>query len=252
MSGGEPSPLLALETATRSLSVAVLRGGECVAEETATAGRSAAEVLLPAIDRLLDRAGLDPGGLGGFAISVGPGSFTGLRVGIATLKGLAFGSDIPVAAVSTLAALARGAPEGEGPVVALLDARRGEVYAAAFRARGAEPDPRLPEGVYTPAELAARLDAGCVLVGEEAERRARALRDRGLEVRVSAARLEAPRARDVGALGILCLARGGGVAVEALVPRYLRRADAEVARTGQRFEAPARTAADPGPGGDPL
>jgi tRNA threonylcarbamoyladenosine biosynthesis protein TsaB len=228
--------LLGIESATGTASAALWRGGETRDAEAADPEASSAAGLLPAIDRLLRRAGLLPSQLSAWAIAVGPGSFTGLRIGVATLKGLAFGSAAPVAAVSTLAALARGAGPGGEPVVALLDARRGEVYAGAFQRGGERADPLLPEGVYTPEQLIARLPPRCRLVGEGAAM----VHDplvAALGPGVSLAREGALRARPVAELGALLLAQGAGVSAGALVPRYLRRAEAEVRRTGQRFEA---------------
>ena len=105
-----PPLLLALETSGRVLSVALLRGEEVLAERQGARERPGAESLLPAVDEVLVRAGVRVADVEAFAVSIGPGSFTGLRVGIATVKGLAFGSGRPVAAVSSLAVLARGAP----------------------------------------------------------------------------------------------------------------------------------------------
>lgn len=232
--------LLAIESATGRASAALWRDGATRDVESTPAGVSVAASLLPAIDTLLRRAGLRVPELAAFAIAIGPGSFTGLRIGVATLKGLAFGGEAPAVAVSTLAALARAAGPGEEPVVALLDARRGEVYAAAFRQQGAEPDPRLPAGVYTPAELAARLPRVCRLVGEGAALLPDALvRELGGGASVDAKLTLG--AGQVAELGAIALARGRGVPVETLVPSYLRRAEAEVKRTGERFE----TAAEP-------
>jgi tRNA threonylcarbamoyladenosine biosynthesis protein TsaB len=230
--------LLALETSSRTPGVAVLRGEEVLAEVGAAAGRTGAETLLPSVDAALRQAGLALDAIEGFALSIGPGSFTGLRVGVATVKGLAFGRRRPVAPVSTLAALARRAPDVEEPVVALLDARRGEVYAAAYRLEGPAREPTAVEpgeGVYTPEELAPRLPPACVLVGEGVSLCGERLRDlRGAGVQLGPA--QDPRARDVGVLGLRLLARRRGVDAAALVPRYLRRAEAEVKRTGRRFE----------------
>jgi len=228
--------LLALESATGAASAALWRDGETRDEERTPPGVSVAAALLPAIDALLRRAGVGVAELAGFAIGIGPGSFTGLRIGVATLKGLAFGSDTPVAAISTLAALARAAGACEEPVVALLDARRGEVYGAAFRRLGEEADTALCAGVWTPEQLAARLPARCRLVGEGAPLVFEALM-RALGPGVTLAREAAFGAAQVAELGALCLARGAGISAEALAPSYLRRAEAEVRRTGERFEA---------------
>jgi len=236
---GRPSLVLALESATAALSVALLRGHELL-DEIAAAEGPAAATLLPAVDALLERAHVAVTDLDAFAISIGPGSFTSLRVGIATLKGLAFGSDVPVLAVSTLAALARAAGPTDRLVVPLLDARRGELYAAGYAA-GAGWETVVPEGVYTPEALTARLTTPCVLVGEGAALCGDAIAARlGGDVE----RLPPPegnaRARYVGALGVVQLERGAWLSAAQLAPHYLRRAEAEVKRTGQRFEPAPR------------
>ncbi|MBW1686513.1 MAG: tRNA (adenosine(37)-N6)-threonylcarbamoyltransferase complex dimerization subunit type 1 TsaB [Deltaproteobacteria bacterium] len=237
--GGSGCPLLlAVETSCGTPSVALLRGEELLAEEQAAAGRSGAEGLLPCVDAVLRRAGLALEAVEAFAISIGPGSFTGLRIGVATLKGFAFGTELPIAPVPTLAVLARAAPDALDPVVALVDARRGEFYAAAYRLEGAgrEPLPCEPaEGVYTPEQLAPRLPPACLLVGEGVAlcgERLRALARSDVRLGPAAE----PHARDVGILGARRIARGEAVAAAALLPHYVRRAEAEVKRTGQRFE----------------
>ncbi len=238
-----PALVLALESATAALSVALLRGEDLVEEVLAPAG-PAAKTLLPAVDCLLNRAGVALGEVEAFAISIGPGSFTSLRVGIATVKGLAFESDCPIAPVSTLAALALAAGPTDRLVVPMLDARRGEIYAAAYEGSSGR-EAVLPEGVYTPEALCARIRPPCLLVGEGAtlcgEAIAAAL---GEGVAVLLPPEGNALARHVGALGAEQLARGSWVSAAQLVPHYLRRAEAEVKRTGERFEpapGPARS-----------
>jgi tRNA threonylcarbamoyladenosine biosynthesis protein TsaB len=224
--------LLALESAVAP-GVALLRGEELVAWRACPG--PAAETLLPAVAELLAQAGLAPAALDAFALSIGPGSFTGLRVGLATVKGLAFGTQRPALAVPTLAALAFEAPPGAGPVVAALDARRGELYAAAFDAPDGRALPWLPEGVYRIAELCDSLPRGCRVVGEGAALAADALRaalGSGVELRPACV----PTAVAVGRLGLRGLRCGAGAPAASLLPRYLRRAEAEVRRTGVRFD----------------
>lgn len=226
--------ILAVETATRTMSVALLRASALVAEITTCDDRVHSERLLPAIDQLLGAAGATLDDVSGFAVSAGPGSFTGLRIGIATVKGLAFSTGTPVAPVSTLAALAAPACAEARPVAALLDARRDEVYAGLFEAGADGHDDR----VYTAAQLCEVLPQGCALVVSEGAE--------GVAEQVVAARADAswlappfgePRAAVVGLLGESILAAGAGVAAADLLPRYVRRAEAEVRRTGERFEA---------------
>lgn len=234
-------PVLAIESATPVVSVALLRGETLVGEERAPLDAAAAETLLPTVDALLARAGLPVQAIRAYAVSVGPGSFTSLRIGIATVKGLAFGSGRRVAPVPTLAALARAAGEAAGPVVGVLDARRGEVYAGAWSRGGEEPHAAVPEGIYTPEALAARLPSPCVLVGEGVALLDERTRARlGAGVRLVPASAAEPAARHVGWLGVRLLARGMGIDAADLVASYGRRAEAEVRRTGVRFDAGRR------------
>jgi len=216
------------------MSVALLDGDRVVAEISSDDRRVHSERLLPALDRLFELAGSSQDAVGAFAISIGPGSFTGLRIGLATLKALAFDETRPVAAVPTLAALCAAAAGAPGPVAALLDARRGEVYAAAV-ARAGDPEPTLlADSVFGPEALAAALPQGALLVvGEDAEPAAARLAALRPDLRPLAA---AARASRVGRLGRALLAAGRAVPAAALVPRYVRRAEAEARRTGEALE----------------
>lgn len=239
---GAARPLiLALETATRAVSVALLRGDEPWLEECAAPERPAAETLLAAIDALLRRADCALERVEALALSIGPGSFTSLRVGLATAKGLVFGRACPLLPVATLEALALAGRAFDAScevVVPLLDARRGEVYAAAYAWQAERPRVLLEEGVYRPQELAGRLPESCLLVGEGVAVAGEVLCARlGAGARRAPAEV-APRACFVGALGARALAAGRAADPDTLVPRYLRRAQAEVVRTGERFEDP--------------
>jgi tRNA threonylcarbamoyladenosine biosynthesis protein TsaB len=160
--------LLGLDTATATAGIAIVdEDGSVLAEARhATAGRGAD--LLVAIDEVCRAAGVAPAALDAIAIGAGPGSFTGLRIGMATAKGIAFAAGRPLWAVSSLAALADDAlieladqqrlVHADGVVCAALDARRGEVFAGCFRHRGAlAPERVMPPGELGPwvAELAA-------------------------------------------------------------------------------------------------
>lgn len=236
------SLLLSIESATRVMSVAVLDGESLLAEITTFDERVHSERLLPAVDQLLRVADLSLDEIEVFAVSIGPGSFTGLRIGLATVKGLALGSDRLVAAVPTLAALTVAAAGAVGPVAALLDARRDEVYAACLEGPGDLWTPRIADAVFTAEDLAAALPRPCtVVVGEGAGEVATAAAERaGDGMVLLPAALGRARAFHTGLLGARLLARGEGQRSEDLVPRYVRRAEAEVRRTGERFEKPAR------------
>jgi len=239
--------LLAIESATKRASVALLRGTDVVAERDAEDGDHHAERLLPMVDALLHDADVKLAEVGCFAVSIGPGAFTSLRIGLATLKGLAFETEAPVAVVSTLHALAHAAVTG-GRVepgelcVPLLDARRGELYGGVYRR--AEPgkdrlESAVDDFVYSPEELGARFEGPVRLVGEGAgifgDALVRAAADRA-EVRVDPGEPVWPDARSVGAIGVALLAAGEGRSVAGLVPSYLRRAQAEEERVARRSD----------------
>ena len=243
--------LLAIETATAAAGVALLRGDAVVAARALPGDRPASETLLPTLIALLGESGVALPAIEVFAVSAGPGSFTGLRVGVATVKGLAFGSNAVVVSVPTLAALARRAAPAPGPIVALLDARRGEVYAAVYDRDPAEP-PCIGPVVLRPdalGDLVATFapDATCTLIGEGvlvvSDLLSARFGDR-LRWRPPPAGLPDPVA--VGRLGLRLLAAGAGTTADALAPVYVRRAEAEVQRTGERFEAPRTRFDTPG------
>jgi tRNA threonylcarbamoyladenosine biosynthesis protein TsaB len=229
--GAVDRPLLAIESATARLEVALLWGGGRYLERAVDAPGHHAERILPLIASLLDAAGVGPDGPEAIAVSIGPGSFTSLRVGLATAKGLAFASGRSVVPVPTLEALAASAlsPGDTLPIAALLDARRGEVYAAVFQPSPDGLEVLVPDGLFTPEALSDRLPRGCRVIGDGAsvdvERFGKVSED-----------TRWPRAREVARLGRERLARGA-LPEGDLAPRYVRRAQAEVARTAEPVES---------------
>jgi tRNA threonylcarbamoyladenosine biosynthesis protein TsaB len=190
---------LAFDTATDSATSALVDDGEVLGERT-----SRAVTLLEDIDALLRQGGAHPRDLGALVVGVGPGSFTGVRIGLSAARGLAFALDLQGAGVSTLDALAAGAP-GAVPVV---DARRSEVFT-------------LIDGspaVLAPADM--RVDAGGVYVGDGALRYRELLEQRGAVVPPESDDRHRPRARFHAQL-----ARDFGP-VEEIEPLYLRVPDA--------------------------
>lgn len=123
--------VLGVDTAGRTMGVAIMRDDILLYESHLATGLTHSETLMPAIDTALKSCGLTCADIDLYGVTSGPGSFTGLRIGLSTVKGLAFPANVPCAGVSTLEALAL-AHVGEGTVLPALDARRGEVYCAAF------------------------------------------------------------------------------------------------------------------------
>lgn len=139
--------ILGIDSATRTASVALIEDeaptGEQISEKRhlVNAGASGtigncAETIIPLITSLLEKNNLTPADLSAIAVSIGPGSFTGLRVGLATAKGMAYSGGLPVIGVSTLLALAAGVEDFDGIICSLLDARKNDVYVGFFRRAG--------------------------------------------------------------------------------------------------------------------
>jgi len=214
--------VLAVDTTTVRGSVAVVEGGEVLAELRLRSEASHSRTLLPGLDFLLQSLGLTPASVEGYVVASGPGSFTGLRIGLSTVQGLALarpGPCLGVPALDALAAKMRGAAER---LVALMDAYRGEVYAAVY---DAEARPLEAPCVMPPAAFLARLGPGRVAFLGDAVAGYRAalgsarpdavFPDRELFLAGALGRLAEPR-----------LAAGEGGPPASLRPLYVREADA--------------------------
>lgn len=220
--------VLGIETATALGGVALVSpAGELLGEITMRGNGSHAERVLPAVAVLLETHGLTPRDIVAVAVSRGPGSFTGLRSGIAAAKGLAFSLDVPLYGIGTLAALAANAAPCDGTVCAALNARRGEIFRAFFRAGARGPEPLGEEALVTTESLAGELPAGCLVVGLPAD----ALPGRiASGVRIAPAHLNHPRAAVIAVRGSRALRAGRASELGTLLPCYLRAPDAEPAR----------------------
>ena len=193
---------LVLDCATTRTVCGLVRDGRELAAASAEGGHAAQRALV-LVDEVLARAACEPADLTRVVCGCGPGSFTGLRIGIATARGLALGLGIPCEGASTLAALAAGAPGA----IALVDARRGELFALG--------DGGLPV-VEQPGDVAARVGPGTLCVGDGARRWRALLEEAGADVPPDDDARHAPGAEALAALA-------AGVAE----PVYVRRPDAE-------------------------
>ncbi len=217
--------ILALDTAGDACSACVFDAGasRVVAERSEAMARGHAEALFPMIKALLAEARLAPGALAAVAVTTGPGSFTGVRVGLAAAKGLGLSVGRPVLGVTTLEALAEPVLGRGRPVLVVLDARRGELFVALFGANGAVLG--APAAV-TPHDLAAFVEAaggsggGLVAVGSGAALAAEIL---GPVV----ARQDAAAVPGIGAVARIAARRLGAPDTAPPVPLYLRGADAK-------------------------
>ena len=216
--------VLAVETSSLAGGVALLDGERLVAEYLLDVSVTHSERLMAAVERVLADARWTPRDLAGLAVAVGPGSFTGLRIAISTVKGLALALDVPIAPVPTLDAMAAALPWAALPVCPVLDARKHEVYASLYRWDGAAMRREWDYLALAPEALAARLTEPTLLIGDGAP-----------HVVSSFARAVPPPRRlpspaCVGALGLERLRRGETVTPAALAPLYLRPSEAELKR----------------------
>lgn len=209
--------LLALDASTEACSAAVWIDGRIV-ERYEEPGAGQAERLLELVGAVMAEAGLGFGALDTIAAGVGPGAFTGVRIGVSVAQGLAFGADRPVVPVMTLEALAWPLI-GAAPVLACLDARMAEVYWGLFRADAARGLAALDPPRVGPVGAALAAAAGARGVG----RGCAAYPALGAALGVAGDDARAlPRARDIAALGAIRFAAGEGQDPAGLAPVYLR------------------------------
>ena len=210
--------ILALETATEACSAAVWHDGQVV--ERFELGRRHSERILSMVDEVLVESGYSLRQMDALAFGRGPGSFTGLRIGAGVAQGLAFGADLPVVPVSTLAALAQG--QSTSRVMAALDARMGQVYWGLCVNTGNGMKLVEPERVSAPGDIVLPGDVTWIGVGSGWDEYAAALLARlGPSIRAWQAQIW-PRASHVAELGAHGVASGGTVAAQEALPLYVR------------------------------
>ena len=130
--------ILAVDTAGKTAGVALLQDDRLLYEVYLDAGMTHSETLMPMIDTCLKMCGLTCADIDLYAVNAGPGSFTGLRIGVSAAKGLAWAKDLPCCGVSTLEAMARGVSDFDGLIVCAMDARRQQIYHALFRSENGQ------------------------------------------------------------------------------------------------------------------
>lgn len=216
--------ILALDTSTLAGSLALLEEKLILAELSVNLGRKHTERLLPEMDWLFKRLGLEPKAIEGIAVGIGPGSFTGVRVGLATAKGLALSLSVPIVGVSSLDALAEAVRFHSGPILALLDARKGEVFARFYQG-GENFQPTGEPLVISPEKLLPMIKEGTLAVGEGARIYQKVFQCR---VKFAGFEFDYPRASLIGKLAQPRLQKKESDDLAQLVPIYLRPSDAEL------------------------
>jgi tRNA threonylcarbamoyladenosine biosynthesis protein TsaB len=229
--------ILSIDTTSVAGSVALSEDGALVAQEQQGASGTHSEKLLGSIEHLLNIARWERGDIEGIAVAIGPGSFTGLRIGLATAKGLALALGRPISGASSLRSLALNGRSFTGTVAALIDARRGEIYAGAWRVgRGDELEEVMGECVLPPFELAKRMrgmEGEILCVGDGALAAADEIgRALGKRASVASGSQLRPQAVNLAILTLESL-RSGGEDLASIAPNYVRRSDAEIGFKGK-------------------
>ena len=220
--------IVAIDTSGPTASCAVMRDGEIIHSVFLNQGLTHSETIMPALDEAMTSAQIDCSQVDAFAAVAGPGSFTGVRIGVCAVKGLAHAHNTPCASVDALEALAMNVIGFDGIACPILDARRGQVYCAAFDVRGELPVRVLPDQALELNAYLAQLpqDRKLIFVGDglrvHADAILRALGDRAV---IAAANLRNLRA---DAACVLAMAhRDKWMEARRLVPIYLRAPQAE-------------------------
>ena len=223
--------ILGIETSTPVCSVALSDGSGVMAQYTLASDMHHSERLVPMVQQVLADAGVTLGDLHGVAVASGPGSFTGLRIGMGLAKGLCMAAGLPLLPVPTLAGMALGAGCEGLPVCPMLDARRGEVYAGVYDCVDGRVVSRLPDRAGPVSDWFADLPRPVVLVGDGAWlHRAQMLEALSGGAHFASRALGRPDAGAIALLGADMLVRGDMGDVDAVEPVYLRRSQAELVR----------------------
>lgn len=224
-----PPVILTIQTASPAGSVAVSDGEHLLAEINLDTRKTPTEWLLASIDELLGKAGLEKDVLDAIAVVRGPGAFTGLRVGLATAKGLSLAIGCPLLGISSLQCLAMQLPHTQMPVCVMLDARKQEVYTAIYRWESGSPRAISEERVVKPEKLLADITGEVLFVGNGAlVYRSFIVRQMAGRAHFAPAFMNLPRAGAAAALALVEWQAGRTESADEMMPSYLRPSEAEL------------------------
>ena len=222
--------VLALETSAKAVSAAVTEDGKVLASGYQDTGLTHSRTLMPIVEHILKNTDLTVQDCDVIAVAAGPGSFTGIRIGVSAAKGLAFAADKPAVGVSTLAAMARNVAWMDGLVVCAMDARRQQVYNALFEAKDGSLTRLTSDRAIALAELVEELKGDpqpMTVVGDGAKLCFAHLTEAGIPCRLAPAHLVMQNAMSVALEAEAMAAEGKLVSAQALEPVYLRPAQAD-------------------------
>ncbi len=221
--------ILGIDTSTMIAAVGIVEDDEVLVDLKFNVKITYSEVLLSTVDLALKTVGLEAGNLDGFAISIGPGSFTGLRIGLSTVKGLCFASGKPLAAVPSLDVLASLSLFCQYPVVPLLDARKNQVYAAVYDTKEGELKRKSEYFVVDIEDLIKNISLKTLFVGPGAKFYQKELIRRLSGLAVFALNEQSlPSGAGVARLGFEKIISGQTESIANLEPLYIRMSEAEL------------------------
>ena len=233
--------ILALESSAVAASVALCEDETLIAQAFQNTGLTHSQTLLPLTEDLLKNCGLTMADVDLIAVAEGPGSFTGLRIGVAAAKGLAWGGELPCAGCSTLESMAWNLAGFEGEVCVAMDARRKQVYNARFRVDGQQPHRLTPDRAISLEDLIAELqgtDAAQIIVGDGAQLCYDALTAAGIPAKLAPPNLRMQSAWGVARLALEKARNGQTITANELAPVYHRLSQAERERLEREGKNP--------------
>ena len=225
--------ILAFESSAKAAGTALVHDGLLLGESFLNSGQTHSRTLLSLAEHLLENCGLSPADIDACAVAAGPGSFTGIRIGMAAAKGFSWGCQIPLVGVSTLEGMTRGAAMCDGVYCACMDARRGQIYNALFRVQGGDMERLCADRAIAVQELEAELSQFCgpvFLLGDGAQLTFDLLDGHRDMLRLLPEHLRQQRASGTALSAWEILKAGGLSDASALAPNYLRMSQAERTR----------------------
>ena len=222
--------ILALETSAKAVSAAVTEDGKILCAGYQDTGLTHSRTLMPIVEHILKNTGLTMADMDAVAVAAGPGSFTGIRIGVAAAKGLAFAADKPIAGVSTLAAMARNVAFSDGLIICAMDARRNQIYNALFEANAGTLTRLTDDRAISLADLLEELKnefRPMTVVGDGAKLCFEYLTDNGISCRMAPPHLVMQNAMSVALEAERLANENQLVSAQSLEPVYLRPAQAD-------------------------
>ncbi|MEG1657930.1 MAG: tRNA (adenosine(37)-N6)-threonylcarbamoyltransferase complex dimerization subunit type 1 TsaB [Oscillibacter sp.] len=226
--------ILALETSAKAVSAAVTEGETLICSAYQNTGLTHSRTLMPMVEAMLQNAELSMADIAAIAVAAGPGSFTGIRIGVAAAKGLAFAAEKKVVGISTLEAMAWNVKHMDGLILCAMDARRNQIYNAVFEAKDGALTRLTPDRAIALSQLSDELknsEKRKIIVGDGAELCYTHLLEKEISCQLAPPHLVMQTAVSVGFAAWKAVQEGRLQSAQELVPAYLRISQAERERT---------------------